>query len=442
MGWPPSHRLPTEAETPRREQALELLGRAVAGRWIPIELLGIGGTASVYRARHRNGNIAALKVLHHDIACRPASRRRFLSEGYAANRVGHPGAVRVLDDGEDEDTVFLVMELLDGQSLAQRLDREGPLPAGDVVGIGAAVLDVLGAAHQRGIVHRDIKPSNLFQLASGEIKVLDFGVAQVRDGESAAVTQSGAVLGTPAFMAPEQAAGRHHEVDALSDLWAVGATMFQLLTGRLVHEAASPNAAIVAAATTPARSVRALRPDVPEDIAAVVDRALAFHREERWPSAPAMRGRLPAPGSGPDAASYQASFGPATTLPEEPSGISAAGLLPVAARWRRLGPALGALGAVVLLGAGAMMAPRLLAARAPLAPPKAARPQPVAPPLATGAPAIADAEPSTTSAPTPDWTAPANVASPTAKKGSAKAAGRPRSHDPRAFDETLIETRH
>src|SRR5262245_53074321 len=277
------------------------LGRVVASRWTLVKLLGIGGMASVYEAKHRNGRRAALKILHPHVLSNPTARQRFLSEGYAANKVEHPGVVLVLDDGEDGDLLFLVMELLSGRSLAERLAADGPLPIKDVVVASSVVLDVLGMAHDRHVVHRDIKPSNIFELSTGGIKVLDFGVARVRDLTSATLTESGVTLGTPAFMAPEQAAGRLDQVDALTDIWAVGATMFQLLTGRLVHDSSTPNAAIVAAATRRVPPVRSVRPDVPAEVAQVVDRALAFLRNERWPDARMMRRALlmAIPGAGP-----------------------------------------------------------------------------------------------------------------------------------------------
>jgi serine/threonine-protein kinase len=268
------------------------LGRVVAGRWTLKKLLGVGGNASVYEAHHRNGSRAALKILHPEVVSRPSARRRFLSEGYAANKVQHPGVVLILDDGEDGELLFLVMELLSGRSLAERLADEGPLPAAEVVRICAAVLAALGAAHDRGVVHRDIKPSNIFELESGEIKVLDFGLARVREGGSPTVTESGVTLGTPAFMAPEQARGMLEQIDALTDIWAVGATLFQLLTGRLVHEARTPNAAIVAAATQRVAPIRSFYPELPRKLAGVVDRALAFEPECRWPNALAMRSAL------------------------------------------------------------------------------------------------------------------------------------------------------
>jgi serine/threonine protein kinase len=297
-----------------RVQAEARLGQVVAGRWRLEQVLGVGGMACVYLAVHRNGRRAALKVLHPAVALHAAARRRFLSEGYAANKLEHPGAVLVLDDGEDGELVFLVMELLVGRTLAQRLEEDGPFSAPAVVRIADALLDVLAAAHERGVIHRDVKPSNVFELEDGSVKLLDFGVARVRDAETTTVTDSGVTLGTPAFMAPEQAAGRSDEVDALTDIWAVGATLFQLLTGRLVHEAPTTNAAIVAAATTHAVPVRELRPDVPLALARVVDRALAFEKDARYPNARAMQRALPA-ARGEDV--QRAALESAQTVPEK-----------------------------------------------------------------------------------------------------------------------------
>lgn len=273
------------------------IGRVVGGRWRLERVLGRGGTAIVYEAVHRNGHRAALKILHPELALQGPIVRRFLREGYAANRVQHPGAVRVLDDGEDAGLVYIVLELLRGRSLGERLTTEGrPLPVEDVVRTAIETLDVLAAAHDVGVVHRDVKPSNLFELDGGGLKVLDFGVARIQGAAEPSITRSGVALGTPAFMAPEQAAGRADEVDALTDVWSLGATMFWLLSGRPVHDAVCGNAAIVAAATREAAPIRDLVPQIPVRIAAVVDRALAFERGKRWPNARAMRRALCEPG--------------------------------------------------------------------------------------------------------------------------------------------------
>ncbi len=256
----------------------------------------MGGTAAVYEAVHRNGRRVAIKVLHPELLNERVPRKRFASEGFAANRVGHPNAVAIFDDGVEPDgTVFLVMELLEGYSAAKSLREGRNLPVLAVASIALAVLDVLAAAHDQGVVHRDVKPGNIFLTLNGQIKLLDFGVAHVGDRLGISViTQAGSAVGTPAFMAPEQAAGRLEDVDMRTDVWALGATMFQLLTQRLVHDVTSSQgaAAIAIAATRPAPLVRSVAPAVSPTFAHVIDRALSFNRAERWPNARAMRQAL------------------------------------------------------------------------------------------------------------------------------------------------------
>jgi eukaryotic-like serine/threonine-protein kinase len=269
------------------------VGTRIAQKWRIDALLGLGGMGAVYAATHRNGNRVALKVLHTHLSADADVRARFAREGYVANAVNHPGVVRVLDDGEaDDGAAFLVMDLLEGETtdaLAKR--RGGRLPVADVASLADRLLDVLVTAHAAGVVHRDIKPDNLFVTRTGAVKVLDFGIARLKDGlqPSGGDTRTGVTMGTPAFMPPEQALGRIHEVDALSDVWAVGATMFALIAGRIVHQSATPMELIIAAATAHARPLASVAADTPEALAAVVDRALSFHKSDRWPGARAMQ---------------------------------------------------------------------------------------------------------------------------------------------------------
>jgi serine/threonine protein kinase len=265
------------------------LGATLKEKYKLERLLGTGGMATVYAATHRNTKRFAVKVLHPELSIHDDLRTRFLREGYIANSVGHPGAVAVLDDDiADDGAAFLVMELLEGEtldSLAQRLG--GRLTPKLVLAMSAQALDVLSAAHARGIIHRDIKPENLFLTVGGEIKVLDFGVARLRDASPGTFT--GFALGTPAYMAPEQALGRTEEIDGRTDLWALGATMFRLLSGRLVHETPTGQEAMIRAATCPAEPLVVVSPDLPPKVCRLVDKALSFARESRWSSAEAMR---------------------------------------------------------------------------------------------------------------------------------------------------------
>ncbi len=262
------------------------IGQLYDGKWHLAHLLGVGGTAAVYAARHRNASAAAVKILHPTISHDDVLCARFLREGYVANTVGHPGAVRVLDDDTaDDGSVYLVMELLEGETLDARARRRGGrLPISEVLSITDQLLDVLCAAHAKGILHRDLKPENLFLTLDGQLKVLDFGIAKL-GGASTSETITGTALGTPAFMAPEMALGKTELVDARTDLWAVGATMFNLLTGRFAQQGANANEVLVRAATTRVDKVRAVAPELPEALAAIVDRALEFEPAARWQDA-------------------------------------------------------------------------------------------------------------------------------------------------------------
>jgi serine/threonine-protein kinase len=269
------------------------LGTVLRGKYRLERVLGAGGMAVVYVATHRNNKQFAVKMLHPELSLREDIRTRFLREGYAANSVKHPGAVAVLDDDTAEDgAAFLVMELLEGAEVEKLWEERGQrLPAPQVLGIAHQLLDILVEAHARGIVHRDIKPANLFVTTEGQLKVLDFGIARVRDlvASSAQATGTGMLLGTPAFMSPEQALAKASQIDALTDVWAVGATMFTLLTGRTVHEGETGPEIFVKAATQKAPSLAAVDPGAPSALVGVVDRALAFEKSARWGSAAEMR---------------------------------------------------------------------------------------------------------------------------------------------------------
>ncbi len=277
------------------------VGRTLAGKWLLEELLGIGGMGAVYRATHlRNGLRVAVKILA--FHAEETDRRRFMREGYAANLVGHPGVVSVLDDGDDDGHAFLVMELLTGRSLKQlwldagqkvveRAPEDGSaaLTLAQVHHIVGCVLDALAAAHEKGVVHRDIKPDNIFVELDGCVRLIDFGIARIGERGSDDLTTTESMMGTPAYIAPEQARSAWDEVDGRSDLFSVAATVFRLLTGRSPHAATSAPQMLVAAATVPVEPVRASAPEVPGPIADVLDRALRFDPKDRFASAKQMR---------------------------------------------------------------------------------------------------------------------------------------------------------
>ena len=166
----------------------------------------------------------------------------------------------------------------------------GQIPYAETLGIAGQVLDVLDAAHANGILHRDIKPGNIFLTSAGHAKLLDFGLARIRDGPVSAVpTLSGIIIGTAGYLAPEQARGVPEEVDVRSDIFGVGAVMFRAMVGRAIHDAPTQLDTLMAAMKEPAPSLGVALPGAPEALVSVVDRALAFDKRDRWRSAREMQ---------------------------------------------------------------------------------------------------------------------------------------------------------
>jgi serine/threonine protein kinase len=265
----------------------------LASKWRLGNVIGRGATSTVYAAAHRSGKAFAIKVLHPALAPNSRARRRFIREAYIANRVMHDGVPAIFDDGVEGQLVFLVMELLEGSTVEEyRCASGGRLPASEALAIGARLLEILVVAHGLGIVHRDIKPSNLFLTHRGDLKLLDFGIARLHE-EGIAVdhTSSGALLGTPGFIAPEQARGRFRDVDARTDIWAVGASLFRLLTGEHVHDGETVNEKVIAAATLPAPSLASIDAEH-EPLSWIVDRALAREPRDRFQHAVEMLGAV------------------------------------------------------------------------------------------------------------------------------------------------------
>jgi eukaryotic-like serine/threonine-protein kinase len=293
----PGEEAPTSGLNPGRDPLLERaaarVGSTLLGKWRLDVLLGVGGAAAVYAGTHRNGSRAAVKILHPEMSTNAFVREQFRWEGYIANAVPHEGAVHVLDDDNGEDgSPFLVTELLDGETLDERRDRMGGrLPSSDVLVIVDRLLDVLAVAHAHGIVHRDLKPENVFLTRAGQIKVIDFGIARMSDpsGSSPGAHQGRTIIGTPGYMAPEHARGLLDEVDGRSDIWACGAMMFCMMTGRSVHGGRTVEDELALAMTEPAAPLASVAPAVDPHVAEVVDRALAFSKDARWPDARSMQ---------------------------------------------------------------------------------------------------------------------------------------------------------
>jgi len=264
----------------------------LAGRYELGEPLGQGATSSVFAARDRRlGRTVAVKLLAS--ALTGDGRKRFLREARAAARVSHPNVVVVYDAGVDGGRPYLAMELVEGGDLASTLAARAPLPISEAVAIADRMLAALAALHGAGIVHRDVKPANVLLTADGDVKLTDFGIARLDD--AATLTVEGSVLGTPAYLPPEQAQGERPT--PAGDLYSLGAVCFEMLAGTPPFGTGPAATVALAHVSSPLPSLLERRADVPAAIVAVVERALAKRPEERWPSAPAMQAALTAAAS-------------------------------------------------------------------------------------------------------------------------------------------------
>ncbi len=262
------------------------LGTLVDGRFEVAAVAGTGGMGTVYRARdHIGGRWAALKVLHRQ---HPDDLLRFAREASLLAELTHPGIVRYLSNGRTTmDEPYLAMEWLEGQPLARRLAETAFTPA-EAVAIVREIADALAAAHRRDIVHRDLKPSNVFLVDAGPqyVKLLDFGVARRVAGESG-LTGSGRLVGTFRYMSPEQVRG-DKTIDARSDVFALGALLYECLTGRKAFPGADAGSVLTRVLLEDPPDVRSHRPEVPKDLAHLVDRLLSKERRARPDDAAAV----------------------------------------------------------------------------------------------------------------------------------------------------------
>jgi serine/threonine-protein kinase len=272
-----------------------LIGRVLGQRVMLVELLGSGGMGQVYRGHHLGLDLGvAVKVLHNPFG---SMSERFEREARAVGRLDHPNIVRVLDFGEDatDRLLYLVMELLDGEDLGSAVRRRGLLPLVDVRRIMDQVLSALEAAHEAGVVHRDIKPGNVMLLGDGRgrVKLCDFGIAKmVGPSESEPkLTGTGMPIGTPAYMAPEQALGLP-DVGEPADVYACGVMLFELLSGRLPFESGTPMIAMLARVRGDAPRLSSIAPGVDEGLDRLLAWALARDPSQRCPSVAAFREAL------------------------------------------------------------------------------------------------------------------------------------------------------
>lgn len=279
------HKAPREAGDEHR-----LVGRIIGAKYRVHSLIGEGGMGTVYEAEHLEiGRRVAIKVLNRAHTGRREAVARFHQEARAAGAIGHPNICEIYDVGRlDDGSPYLVMERLHGKTLADRINIEGALPFEDVIAVLTQVLSALVAAHDKGIIHRDVKPENIFLTervgCAPVIKILDFGISKSADESGdLSLTRTGMVMGTPFYMAPEQARGEH--IDHRVDIYACGVMLYEALTGRRPFIASNYNALVIQVLSAQPRDPREIRPAIPAAFVPVIYKALAKRRDDRFENA-------------------------------------------------------------------------------------------------------------------------------------------------------------
>lgn len=302
------------------------IGRVLGGKYLLTDVLGEGGFGRVFAAKHQViGRRVAVKVLHPGMQDDEVLAERFLREARAASAIDHPGIIDVLDADQEEDgTLYMVMEHLQGESLGQLLERQAALPPGEAASIVLEVLDALASAHAKGTIHRDLKPENIFLMKEGahgpRARILDFGISRLKDaGEGdMRLTKTGTIMGTPYYMAPEQARGAK-DLDEGIDIWAVGALLYQMLSGVVPFDGDSYNEILIGIVVQPVPPLTSVATGLPHGLVSVVERALAKERADRYESADAMAAALAAAIAGDSMALDATVAGPEVVTPPQVS---------------------------------------------------------------------------------------------------------------------------
>ncbi|MET0385819.1 MAG: protein kinase [Polyangiales bacterium] len=268
------------------------IGDVLAGKYRLLAKLGEGGMGAVFHAENTvTGKHVAVKWMHPHTASHPDASARLLREAQATSRLRHPHVVDVYDLIQDGPAVFLVMELLEGETVGSYLRRTPQPKISEFIALMLPALEGVAAAHTKGVIHRDLKPENIFLVRSGSgfsAKVVDFGIAKVAEGKGAlTLTQTGAAIGTPMYMSLEQLRG-DKEIDARTDVYAFGVIFYEALTGRMPYEAETLTELAIKIATTAAVPVKSRRSDVPTALASIIDWAVAKERSQRLPSVEAL----------------------------------------------------------------------------------------------------------------------------------------------------------
>jgi serine/threonine-protein kinase len=284
------------AESTPREGDDELVGKTLGQTYTIVRVLGEGGMGRVYEATHKriSGKRFAIKMLHPEYSRQPEVISRFQREAEAAASIHSPYVVDVYDvDRTADGRPFIVGEFLDGQEFAAYLEKVGKMPVGPAVRIVRQICKALDSAHGKGVVHRDMKPENVFltgDLARPIAKVIDFGISKTGDTPGTALTKTGMIMGTPSYMAPEQARGER--VDHRADIYAVGAILYCALTGKRPFDRGDPTATLTAVLTEDPPRPRSIEPSIPDPLELIIQRAMAKSPADRYPSMADLDGAL------------------------------------------------------------------------------------------------------------------------------------------------------
>src|SRR5919198_2947917 len=258
---------------------MTVIGTLISERYRLDEKIGSGGMSSVYRAFDPTlERWVAIKLMHADISTDPDQLERFRREARAVARLNHPNLVTVIDAGEDEGAPYIVFEYVEGETLKDRIRRNGLLPVPEAVAYAIEIGRALSCAHSHRLVHRDVKPQNVLIDPDGRAKVTDFGIA--RSLEAQGLTAPGRVLGTTDYVSPEQALG--HEVTGQSDIYSLGIVLYEMLTGEVPYKADTQVAVAMKHVRDPLPDVQRRRPEISASLAAVVERATSKETQNRY----------------------------------------------------------------------------------------------------------------------------------------------------------------
>ncbi|MBI3736071.1 SEL1-like repeat protein, partial [Candidatus Sumerlaeota bacterium] len=303
--------------------AEDLVGKII-GNYEILGELGRGGMGVVYKAHEQSlGRAVALKVLPPNLAADEAFLKRFTREARAVAQLNHPNVVTIYNIGQEGATHYIAMEFIRGRVLSDMIKEKGRIELRPALHIARQVADALGAAHRSRIIHRDIKPQNIMVDEGGRVKVMDFGIAKMTEEMATSLTRTGDVLGTPAYMSPEQCRGK--QLDGRTDIYSLGIVLFQMLAGTLPFKGETPVTVIQKILFEPAPSVLEFNPNVPPSVVRLLDRCLSKEVEDRYPSSLELSADLDAAISGREPSVGAEEEQPTTVSDKPPKAVSRPG---------------------------------------------------------------------------------------------------------------------